>query len=58
MVVVLQALASGLALGAIYGLVALSFNITYSTTKTFNFGQASWQAEQGRPYLRAKAGNA
>ncbi len=37
----LQALASGFALGAIYGLVALGFNITYATTKTFNFGQGA-----------------
>lgn len=37
----LQALASGLALGAIYGLIALGFNITYATTKTFNFGQGA-----------------
>ncbi len=38
----LQALASGLALGAIYGLIALGFNITYATTKTFNFGQGAF----------------
>ncbi|MGL4290699.1 MAG: branched-chain amino acid ABC transporter permease [Phreatobacter sp.] len=42
MTAILQALASGLALGAIYGLVALGFNITYSTTKTFNFGQGEF----------------
>lgn len=38
----LQALASGLALGAIYGLIALGFNITYATTRTFNFGQGAF----------------
>jgi len=38
----LQALASGFALGAIYGLIALGFNITYATTKTFNFGQGAF----------------
>jgi hypothetical protein len=26
--------------------------------KLFSFGQASWQAEQGSPYLRANAGMA
>lgn len=39
---ILQALASGLALGSIYGLVALGFSITYSTTRTFNFGQGEF----------------
>jgi branched-chain amino acid transport system permease protein len=39
-----QALASGLALGAIYGLVALGFNITYATTRTLNFGQGEFLA--------------
>lgn len=42
MTAILQALASGLALGAIYGLIALGFNITYTTTKTFNFGQGAF----------------
>ncbi|MCA0401956.1 MAG: branched-chain amino acid ABC transporter permease [Proteobacteria bacterium] len=42
MTAILQALASGLALGAIYGLIALGFNITYATTKTFNFGQGAF----------------
>jgi branched-chain amino acid transport system permease protein len=36
---ILQAIFSGLALGGIYALVALGFNITHNTTKTFNFGQ-------------------
>jgi branched-chain amino acid transport system permease protein len=44
MTALLQALASGLALGAIYGLIALGFNITYATTKTFNFGQGAFLA--------------
>jgi branched-chain amino acid transport system permease protein len=42
MTAILQALASGFALGAIYGLIALGFNITYATTKTFNFGQGAF----------------
>jgi len=37
-----QAVLSGLALGGIYGLVALGFNITYNTTKTLNFGQGEF----------------
>lgn len=39
---ILQALFSGLALGSIYALVALGFNITHSTTRTFNFGQGEF----------------
>lgn len=39
---ILQAIFSGLALGSIYSLVALGFNITYNTTKTFNFGQGEF----------------
>jgi branched-chain amino acid transport system permease protein len=35
----LQVLASGLAIGGIYALIALSFSITFTTTKTLNFGQ-------------------
>ncbi len=42
MVGILQALFSGLALGGIYALVALGFNITHSTTRTFNFGQGEF----------------
>ena len=42
MVVILQAVFSGLALGGIYALVALGFNITHNTTKTFNFGQGEF----------------
>lgn len=39
---ILQAIFSGLALGSIYALVALGFNITHNTTKTFNFGQGEF----------------
>lgn len=42
MVAILQAVFSGLALGGIYGLVALGFSITHTTTKTFNFGQGEF----------------
>ena len=42
MVAILQAVFSGLALGSIYALVALGFNITHNTTKTFNFGQGEF----------------
>lgn len=38
----LQAVLSGLALGGIYALVALGFNITNNTTKTLNFGQGEF----------------
>jgi branched-chain amino acid transport system permease protein len=39
---ILQAIFSGLALGGIYAIVALGFNITHNTTKTFNFGQGEF----------------
>lgn len=42
MVAILQAVLSGLALGGVYALVALGFNITHSTTRTFNFGQGEF----------------
>lgn len=42
MMVLLQALLSGLALGGIYALVALGFSITHTTTKTLNFGQGEF----------------
>lgn len=42
MVAILQAIFSGLALGSIYALVALGFNITHTTTKTLNFGQGEF----------------
>jgi branched-chain amino acid transport system permease protein len=35
----LQVLLSGLAVGGIYALIALSFSITFTTTKTLNFAQ-------------------
>lgn len=35
----LQAVLSGLAVGGIYALIALSFSITFTTTKTLNFAQ-------------------
>ncbi|MFZ2157522.1 MAG: branched-chain amino acid ABC transporter permease [Bradyrhizobium sp.] len=35
----LQALFSGLAIGGAYGLIALSFSITYISTRTLNFSQ-------------------
>ncbi len=40
----LQATLSGLALGSIYALVAFGFSITYTTTRTFNFGQGEFLA--------------
>ena len=39
---ILQAIFSGLALGSIYALVAVGFNITFNTTKTLNFGQGEF----------------
>ena len=39
---ILQALFSGLALGSIYALVAVGFNITFNTTRTLNFGQGEF----------------
>ena len=42
MIAILQAIFSGLALGGIYALVALGFNITHNTTRTFNFGQGEF----------------
>jgi branched-chain amino acid transport system permease protein len=42
MVAILQAIVSGLALGSVYALVALGFNITHNTTKTLNFGQGEF----------------
>lgn len=35
----LQLVISGLAIGSMYGLVALGFNITYATSRTVNFSQ-------------------
>ncbi|MDR2333278.1 MAG: branched-chain amino acid ABC transporter permease [Burkholderiaceae bacterium] len=39
---ILQAVFSGLALGSIYALVAVGFNITFNTTRTLNFGQGEF----------------
>ncbi len=39
-----QAIVSGLALGGIYALVAVSFSITFTTTKTLNFAQGNFVA--------------
>ncbi|MGO4567047.1 branched-chain amino acid ABC transporter permease [Rhizobium sp. 2YAF20] len=38
----IQALVSGLAIGGVYALIALSFSITYTTTKTMNFAQGEF----------------
>jgi branched-chain amino acid transport system permease protein len=38
----LQALISGVAVGAAYALVALGFNITFTTTKSLNFSQGTF----------------
>lgn len=39
MTTLIQALVSGLAIGGVYALIALSFSITFTTTKTLNFAQ-------------------
>ena len=36
-----QLILSGLALGCVYSLVALGYNITFTTSKTLNFAQGS-----------------
>ncbi|QDM17182.1 branched-chain amino acid ABC transporter permease [Tardiphaga sp. vice352] len=38
----LQVLMSGLAVGGVYALIALSFSITFTTTKTLNFSQGEF----------------
>ncbi|MGL4290686.1 MAG: branched-chain amino acid ABC transporter permease [Phreatobacter sp.] len=38
----LQALVSGLAIGGVYALIALSFSITFTTTSSLNFGQGEF----------------
>ena len=38
---ILSAVVSGLGLGAMYGLLALGFHVTYSVSKTVNFSQGS-----------------
>ena len=42
MTALLQALLSGAAVGGAYALVALGFSITFTTTKTLNFGQGEF----------------
>jgi len=42
--VYIQALVSGLSVGGIYALLALSFSVTYTTTKTLNFSQGDFVA--------------
>ena len=37
LIALLQAVASGLAVGGAYALIALGFSITFTTTKTLNF---------------------
>jgi len=44
---ILQAILSGLAMGSVYALVAFGFSLTYTTTKTFNFGQGAFLALAG-----------
>lgn len=44
LVVLFQALLSGLAVGGIYALVALGFSITFTTTKTLNFSHGEFVA--------------
>jgi branched-chain amino acid transport system permease protein len=38
----LQLVASGLAMGSVYALVALGFNVIYKTTEAINFAQGEW----------------
>jgi branched-chain amino acid transport system permease protein len=42
MEIIIQALTSGLAMGSIYALIAVGYNITYNTTTSFNFGQGEF----------------
>ena len=42
MATLLQALVSGLAVGGAYALVALGFSITFTTTRTLNFGHGEF----------------
>lgn len=39
MSILLQAIVSAVAAGAVYGLIALGFSLTYKTTRVLNFGQ-------------------
>lgn len=61
MATLLQAVVSGLAIGGIYALIALSFSITFTTTKTLNFAQGEFVAVGAflgvtALYLLARAG--
>lgn len=47
MIELIQAVISGLAVGAAYALVALSFNIQFTTSKTLNFGQGDFVSAGG-----------
>jgi branched-chain amino acid transport system permease protein len=66
MLILLQALVSAIAAGAVYGLIAIGFSLTYRTTRVLNFGQgdiavlAGYVAHSllvaGLPLLAAMAG--
>lgn len=62
MAALLQVLVSGLAIGGVYALIALSFSITFTTTKTLNFAQGEFVAVGAfvgvtTLYLLARAGS-
>ena len=42
LIALLQAIASGLAVGGAYALIALGFSITFTTTKTLNFSHGDF----------------
>ena len=42
LIALLQAIASGLAVGGAYALIALGFSITFTTTKTLNFAHGDF----------------
>ena len=44
MTTLVQVLVSGLAIGGVYALIAMSFSITFTTTKTLNFAQGEFVA--------------
>lgn len=44
MTTLIQVLVSGLAIGGVYALIAMSFSITFTTTKTLNFAQGEFVA--------------
>jgi branched-chain amino acid transport system permease protein len=66
MLILVQALTSAIAAGAVYGLIAIGFSLTYRTTRVLNFGQgdiavlAGYVAHSllvaGLPLLLAMAG--